>query len=150
MYVPTWVHISVWFWFRFWIRTSIKNEPKTYEKLMKMASTVPYNRVHIVRKCWFDFWYVFGSFSMLVRLQKPNQNQTKTKPKYTNLWYGFGMVSVWFKPEPKPNGYIYPRTHNNILLYAIFFKIEIQTEIILSESETAVWYRLITWKLDLV
>ena len=37
------------------------------------------------------FWFVFDAGSA-----------SKTKPKYTNLWYGFGLVLVWFKPEPKP------------------------------------------------
>ena len=76
--------------------------------MYETASTAPYNCVHVVRKCWFDFWFVFGSFLMLVRLQKPNQNIRIC-----------GMVLVWFKPEPKPNGYMYSRmyVHNIIVLY---------------------------------
>ena len=52
---------------------------------MKTASMAPCNRVHVVHKCWFDFWFVFDAGSA-----------SKTKPKYTNLWYGFGMVLVWY------------------------------------------------------
>ena len=63
---------------------------------MKTASTVPYNRVHVVGKCWFDFRFVFGSFLMLVRLQKTNQNIRNCGIVLVWFWYGFGMVLVWF------------------------------------------------------
>ena len=63
---------------------------------MKTALTAHYNRVHVVRKCWFDFRFVFGSFFMLVWLQKPNQNIRICGLVLVWFWFGFGLVLVWF------------------------------------------------------
>ena len=38
-----------------------------------------------VEAVFIDFWFVFDAGSA-----------SKTKPKHTNLWYGFGLVLVWF------------------------------------------------------
>ena len=65
----------------------IKNEPKTYKKSMKMASTVLFNRVLIVRKCWYDFWFGFWCWFGF-------KNQTKPKPNQ-NIRI-CGLVLVWF------------------------------------------------------
>ena len=58
----------------------------------------------IVFMLYANVGLIFGSF--LVRFWCwfgfKNQNQNQTKIPYTNLWFVFGLVLVWFKPEPKP------------------------------------------------
>ena len=60
------------------------------------------------------FWYVFGSFLILVWLQKPNQNQTKI--------YDF-VVLFWSGLNPNQNQtdmYLHSYVNNIIVPYAIF------------------------------
>ena len=136
-----WVHISIWFWFWFEpyqnqpsIKKRTKNEPKIKPTFAYNMNTIVRNRWSRFHRFFVRFWFIFGPFLMLVRLQKPHQNQTKIYKFVVWFWFCF----VWFKPKPKPNGYMYSRryVHNNVVLYSIFLLIEMQTEMILVESET--------------
>ena len=103
MYVPTWVHISVWFWYGFGSGLYYtKTIPKPYQNQTTKSYILG----------WFDFGLVLVCFLKPNQHQKWTKNKPKTKPKYTNphlrtvcgwlygtveaifinFWYGFGFV----------------------------------------------------------
>ena len=70
-----------------------------------------------------QIWFVFDTGSA----SKPNQKRTGLWYGFGMVlvwfWYGFGLVLVWFEAEPKPNGYKYVRKYvrNTTVSYDILF-----------------------------
>ena len=77
----------------------LKFEPKTYQnRTNKYVLYVP-RSTKILKPFSLIFGPFFGSNLKLVRLQNHIRNRSFFVVWF---WYGFGMVLVWLRAEPKP------------------------------------------------
>ena len=94
---------------------------KFWEKLesvrLPATSTIVRSRWSRFHRFLVNFWFVFDAGSA-----------SKTKPKCTSLWYGFGSVLVvfWYGLNPNQNqtdicAHARRYGHNNVMLCTIFF-----------------------------
>ena len=117
----------------------LKFEPKTYQnRTNKYVLYVP-RSTKILKPFSLIFGPFFGSNLKLVRLQNHIRNRSFFVVWF---WYGFGMVLVWLRAEPKPYQTKNISVYNGIIRH--FFKSNLSGNWL---SQKPLWYNSCTTEL---